>query len=43
MRTWCALALFSFAIWYALWFPSVRRTTEVTYPSDDALVFSENN
>ena len=43
MRAWCALALFSFAVWYALFFPGVRRPTTVVHPSDDALVFSESN
>ena len=43
MRTYCALALFSFAVWYTLWFPPVRRPAEIGYPSDEALVFSDNN
>lgn len=33
MRTICLLALFSFAVWYALFFPSVRRPAPVTKES----------
>ncbi|KKN54902.1 hypothetical protein LCGC14_0587950 [marine sediment metagenome] len=33
MRPWCALALFSFAVWYTLFFPRLRRPVPVVKES----------
>jgi len=39
---WCGLLLLGFAVWYALWFPPVRRPAAIAYPRDGGRVFVNN-